>query len=74
MIARPLPPPPQTDATPAEASAALLALCAHGKPPDDELRALLLELRRARVAEVRAIESYLGLAPARSERGRGVNK
>lgn len=66
MIARPTP------LAPTEEVHALLALVACGGACGDErLRALLLALRRAKVAEVRAIEHFLNISPARSERGVG---
>lgn len=66
MVARPRACPPHLADLPA-----LLALCgADGDAPDAELRRLLLAIRQARVIEVRAIEDYLGLGPARSERAR----
>jgi hypothetical protein len=66
MVARPRAcPPPPADLP------ALLALCgADGDAPDAATRRLLLALRQARVIEIRAIEDYLGLGPARSERQR----
>jgi hypothetical protein len=70
-LPRQLPAPDAAPDAPVPGLAALLALCPGDEPPDERLRALLMELRRARVAEIRAIESYLGLGPARSERGRG---
>lgn len=62
---QPSPPPDPPDVV-----ALVAVLVARGEGPDDDLRRLLLSLRQARVIEVRAIEHYLGLPPARSERSR----
>jgi hypothetical protein len=61
---------------PADAPAvpALVAvLVARGQPPDAELVRLLLAIRQANVIANRAIEDYLQLRPARSERVRGTS-
>lgn len=46
-------------------------LARRDRPTDDDLRRLLLALRRGYLLQVRAIDEYLGLPPARSERRGG---
>jgi hypothetical protein len=66
------PPARSPEADPPAVVALVALLAARGGGADDELVRLLRSLRQARIMEVRAIEDYLGLRPARSERGRGV--
>jgi hypothetical protein len=68
--ARPPARPPEADPPAVVALVALLA--AGGGGADDALVEVLMAIRRANVIANRAIEDYLGLRPARSERARGV--
>lgn len=63
-------PPPAPAPPSGEADAAPQRCRCGGEAPEagEGLRALLAQLRQARIMEIRAIERYLGIKPAKVER------